>query len=1196
MGVVYADVVARVQERAAKAAADELRKQFAEVGETLGTDTGDKLDTSLRAILPRVAQQGGAQFMIGFKDEITAHMPAVSSSFTHLSGVLKGIGADGAAGGLAAAAGVAAIGAAAIKAGESLYGVGERFDAIFDSMSVRTGKAGDELDALSQSIRNVANNTASSFEEIGDIGGRIAQSLNLSGSPLEDLTKQVADLNRNTGEALNIREFSMMLRGFGEDGRNAGAELDNLYTAFTKTGMPINEMVGALRSLGPAARSLGMDLNETAGFIDAFDRAGLDASNAVSALNKAASVFADNNINLKTGLQDTITQIRGFIDAKNDAAAINLAKDVFGEKGAQRFVDAIRQGTLNVEELTRGLGGTDDAIKNMNDRTSDWQQQWDILKNKVTNVAEEIGGPLFDALNKALTKMNERISPDGIVGFGGLFNSQFSQSPIEFPGGLGGGANASRDRRGLNDAPRTPQDIASALADKAKSAALPAAPQLPYDPAYGQPPMPGETMDQWQARMANIAAQHDLAEKQARLTQLQSTQNATAEDVTAAHNAVIEAGMRAWQAEQAWRKSQLAQQEFDTKVSVPFDPAYGQAPRAGQTAQQYGAEQSFMEAQHNRAQAQAELQALQSSGNASAAELGEATNKLVKARGEEYQAQMRLVDASGKAAKQLGDVGAAIDADFGVSKGLPGIVENITKFLANLAFAPALGQLGAVRAAGGTGAGSGLAGMIGSALGLGQSGAAAVAAYPFGALGYAQAPGYMPDVTISRTPRGSAAEFPLPGGFASQGIPFGAVPSGMGGLNLDTIPVAVQQYANNCIDASAQIILSHAGVNMTQDQIANVITPGGSIDSLASGLNQLNPQGGYRALTGSGGSQQVMFDAIQASIDNGVGSILNVAPGSSLAGHTFAPGHFIAATGYNPDGTINVSDTADGRQYSVTQADAFQATRGRGIVAGTGVGPPPIGGAAARPTGARAGGIGTGAGFPGMGGPPQRFGGATPFAAAAGPADPSQPVIGGRAYGQGSAASGGIGFGGGLLGAAGSAISSGIGLAASGAAMGMDGGAGGAIASAAASIGIQEIQRAAGAVGQYAGALAGGVLETFSLNDSALGDPSKSWLGKIGGAIAGVRPSLPNSAGKEGGAANPNMAEAGKKVDAPGPLTPQQASDQKAQDAANQQAGQGNSTTINNNVSVTNQKATEDYTGQVVQAHLGAQAMAGQAP
>jgi hypothetical protein len=74
----------------------------------------------------------------------------------------------------------------------------------------------------------------------------------------------------------------------------------------------------------------------------------------------------------------------------------------------------------------------------------------------------------------------------------------------------------------------------------------------------------------------------------------------------------------------------------------------------------------------------------------------------------------------------------------------------------------------------------------------------------------------------------------------------------------------------------------------------------GALDSLAAGLNQLNPQGKFAALEGSGGSQQAMFGAIKSSIDNGTGSVLNVAPGSSLAGHTFAPGSLHRGNGLQP--------------------------------------------------------------------------------------------------------------------------------------------------------------------------------------------------------------------------------------------------------------------------------------------------------
>lgn len=182
-------------------------------------------------------------------------------------------------------------------------------------------------------------------------------------------------------------------------------------------------------------------------------------------------------------------------------------------------------------------------------------------------------------------------------------------------------------------------------------------------------------------------------------------------------------------------------------------------------------------------------------------------------------------------------------------------------------------------------------------------------------------------------------------GAAPGGLPAGtpSPESAMQGVNLSTIPVAVQRYANDCIDASARIILSHSGVNLTEDQLKGAIAPGTNIDAQAAGLNTLLPQGRFVAMQGSGGSQQAMFDAIKTSIDRGVGSILNVAPGSSIAGRNFSEGHFIAATGYNPDGTINLSDTARGTRYSVSAADAFQATQGRGIVAGTGTGPTPTG-------------------------------------------------------------------------------------------------------------------------------------------------------------------------------------------------------------------------------------------------------------
>ena len=221
-----------------------------------------------------------------------------------------------------------------------------------------------------------------------------------------------------------------------------------------------------------------------------------------------------------------------------------------------------------------------------------------------------------------------------------------------------------------------------------------------------------------------------------------------------------------------------------------------------------------------------------------------------------------------------------------------------------------------------------------------------------------------PDMSMATGALGGAllgANIPVPGSSAVRGD--------VAGINLSTIQVAAQQYANNCIDAAAQVILSASDVGLTQDQIEKVIPRGGSIGSLAAGLNQLNPQGRYVPIEGSGGSPEALFKAIKESIDKGIGSVLNVAPGASVAGKQFEAGHFIAITGYDAaTGQINLSDTADGSVYSVSAGDAFQASRGRGIVAGTGT--------------AGAGGLGNTAGAPFV----------MPGAAAAAAATPTAPI------------------------------------------------------------------------------------------------------------------------------------------------------------------------------------------------------------
>jgi hypothetical protein len=67
----------------------------------------------------------------------------------------------------------------------------------------------------------------------------------------------------------------------------------------------------------------------------------------------------------------------------------------------------------------------------------------------------------------------------------------------------------------------------------------------------------------------------------------------------------------------------------------------------------------------------------------------------------------------------------------------------------------------------------------------------------------------------------------------------------------------------------------------------------------------------------------------------------------------------------------------------------------------------------------------------------------------------------------------------------------------------------------AAQTGIELANRAIGFAGQTAAIGVQGLMETFIPNGSEMGDPSKSWFGKLAAGFAGARPAIPTSAGKQ---------------------------------------------------------------------------------
>ena len=1141
MAPLLAEVQLALNERSADRVAAQLKDQMGDAGQKSGREFSDNFHRGIGG-MRGMGQVAATEFRTGLRGGIDDAVRDFTSQFGAMGDAAHSVFGRIGSGGSVAALGVAGIGLAAVGVVQQLYTLGSTFDNITDTMALSTGKVGDSLDSLMATVREVGASAAAPLEVIGEVTGAVSQSLGLTGDQLAAMSKTLSEFKALSGQDIDTRNLGRLFSQFNIAPDQMMSGVDSLYAASVKTQTSMNEVIETMRKAGPAAKLAGLDFGQTAATLTALEEAGVDLTRFAPSMSSAFKQFAANGKEPAEGLRDTVAEIKNLIDAGHETEALSVAAGTF-KKGYADLFSAIKDGRITVEDFNRALDNTNKiSLQGTLDSTKDLSEQVTVLSNRLKTELAPAAEGVFNTLNKI----------GDFLGFddgGFLYGSRdFFGNPIA-----------------PNQAPTgSPIDPGSALGQMLAPVQVGGGPSSP-----GLPAGFGLTNDDFGLSMSPF---HPLAKDKSKT------------------------GLPA-------------------APVVPLAGLPGLMPGLTPTSSLLGAQQAVAAAETKVAEAKARVLQLDGTNIATEQDRLKARNDLIRANQDKAQADLRFSEAQQSAlksqtkatedaSKKLGALGAQLDADFGASGGLPGILENATKALANLGFAPVLGALRGIQVANGFDQSDLGGGIIGA---LGATGA-------FGKQFVKSQDPYSPLSSGAGTAATSLNSLAAAANTASGALGGGGSGGGGGAYSSDAALLSNVPAGTYSQTQAADLTKGIGDCSSAVEDLVNIMDgrpTGGRSMSTGNAAEWLTSRG-FLPGEGGPGDFRVGFSPshMQATLPGGTpfnwGSDAAAARGG--IGGTGADDPSFTDHWYRPMTTpMSSIPGLDGPLLSPSSAPSSPSAPGAASVPSTsgsdplGLGLPTYGGLTSQqltdpgltpmPGGGSGGprtsglprGLAPGFGIPGA---PSILG------MDPGGADPSQSVAGGRAFAQGVPASGGIGIGGGgLLGMLGSAAQSGIGLAASGAAMGMDGGAGGAVASAMAGIGIQEIQRAISAGGQYVGALAGGLLETFSLNDSALADPGKSWLGRIGVAVAGARPALPNSAGEMGGKENKNMAEGGKKP--PGPMSPQQAKGgkggQPGADGANgSNVGKGNGDTFNMSVVNNNNDTRFDPTHNDIQNMMSA--------
>lgn len=295
---------------------------------------------------------------------------------------------------------IVAVGAASIKA----------FNEVKEGLNIvtqKTGATGAELEALHQSVRDLAKEIPASFTDIGTAVGEVSTRFDVNGKQLEDLSSQYLKFAKVNGIDVtkSIDDTQKALAAWGKGADSAPELLDMLTRASQKTGVSVETLTNGLIQNGTALQELNLSLPQSIEFMAQLDKSGANSETVMQGLRKALKNAAKDGVPLDqalSDLQNTIENGSGSVDG------LTAAYDLFGKSGDQIY-GAVKNGTLDFNALAVAVEDTEGTLNRVFEETLTPAEKFQTTLNSLKDAGYEIGGTLMTVLEPALQKIAEKM-------------------------------------------------------------------------------------------------------------------------------------------------------------------------------------------------------------------------------------------------------------------------------------------------------------------------------------------------------------------------------------------------------------------------------------------------------------------------------------------------------------------------------------------------------------------------------------------------------------------------------------------------------------------------------------------------------------------------------------------------------------------------------------------------------------------
>ena len=284
-------------------------------------------------------------------------------------------------------------------------------------------KIAKEFEQGNANLASVLGVTASEIGALTDDAKRLGAATSFSATQVSSLQTEFAKLGFNEQEILNATEATLdlaaatgadlgeaaavagaTLGGFGLDASETGRVADVMAKSFSTSALDLEKFKEAMKGAAPAAKAVGVDVEQTTALLGTLANAGISGS-------KAGNNLKTSFINLNAA---GLTLEEGLEKVANSEDKLGTAAKLVGKNAAASFL-VLADGVDVTKELEKGLNNAGGAAKKMAD------EQLNTLegKTKILNSAWEglvlsllSGDGAFSSISKSIVE-----AATGVLGF-----------------------------------------------------------------------------------------------------------------------------------------------------------------------------------------------------------------------------------------------------------------------------------------------------------------------------------------------------------------------------------------------------------------------------------------------------------------------------------------------------------------------------------------------------------------------------------------------------------------------------------------------------------------------------------------------------------------------------------------------------------------------------------------------------------